>query len=129
MIEDVHGKAIFPQLKGSAMETQTEFQAEMQRFDEQHVTDLMNKISDRFETVRELDTECENYWLKQNPQLALHCYLQMEEWVENMLGLSRYVAEITFRYPNQAFFDQAYRESSDMDEQAEILLSNWIGCF
>lgn len=110
------------------METQTEFQAEMQRFDEQHVTDLMNKISDRLETVRELDIECENYWLKQNRQLALY-YLQMEELVENMLGLSRYVAEITFRYPNQKFFDQAYQKSSDMDEQAEMLLSNWVGCF
>lgn len=52
------------------METQTEFQAEMQRFDEQHVRDLMNKISDRLDTVRELDTECENYWLKRNRQLA-----------------------------------------------------------
>ena len=111
------------------METQTEFQAEMQRFDEQHVRDLMNKISDRLDTVHELDTECENYWLKRNHQLALHCYLQMEEWVENMLGLSRYVAEITFRYPNQKLFDRAYRESSDMVENAEMLLSNWIGCF
>lgn len=111
------------------METQTEFQAEMQRFDEEHVRDLMNKISDRLDTVRKLDTECENYWLKRNRQLFLHCYLQMEELVENMLGLSRYVAEITFRYPNQKLFDRAYRESSDMDEQAEMLLSNWIGCF
>lgn len=111
------------------METQTEFQTEMQRFDEEHVRDLMNKISDRLETVRELDTECENYWLKHNRQLALHCYLQMEELVENMLGLSRYVAEITLRYPNQKLFDQAYQKSSDMDEQAEMLLSNWIGCF
>lgn len=111
------------------METQTEFQAEMQRFDEQHVTDLMNKISDRLETVRKLDIECENYWLKCNHQLALHCYLQMEEWVENMLGLSCYVAEITFRYPNQKLFDRAYRNSSDMVENAEMLLSNWVGCF
>lgn len=111
------------------MENQTEFQAEMQRFDKERVRDLMNKISDRLETVRELDTECENYWLKRNHQLALHCYLQMEEWVENMLGLSRYVAEITFRYPNQKLFDRAYRESSDMVENAEMLLSNWIGCF
>ena len=129
ILKGANGKVIFPQLKGSAMETQTEFQAEMQRFDEQHVTDLMNKISDRLEIVRELDTECENYWLKQNRQLSLHCYLQMEEWVENMLGLSQYVAEITFRYPNQKFFDRAYRDSSDMVEQAEMLLSNWIGCF
>jgi hypothetical protein len=111
------------------METQEQFQAEMQRFDEEHVHDLMNKISDRLKAVRELDTECENYWLKQNHQLALHCYLQMEEWVENMLGLSRYVAEITFRYPSQKLFDRAYCKSSDMVEQAEMLLSNWIGCF
>lgn len=111
------------------METQEQFQAEMQKFDEQHVRDLMNKISDRLDTVRKLDIECENYWLKHNRQLALHCYLQMEEWVENMLGLSRYVAEITFRYPNQKLFDRAYRESSDMIENAEMLLSNWIGCF
>lgn len=111
------------------METQEQFQAEMQKFDEQHVRDLMNKISDRLDTVRKLDIECENYWLKHNRQLALHCYLQMGEWVENMLGLSRYVAEITFRYPNQKLFDRAYRESSDMVENAEMLLSNWIGCF
>lgn len=37
------------------METQEQFQAEMQKFDEQHVRDLMNKISDRLDTVRKLD--------------------------------------------------------------------------
>ena len=128
-MENVNGKAIFPQTKGFAMETREAFQAEMQKFDEEHVRDLMNKLTDRLEAVRELDTETENYWLQRNRQLALHCYLQMEELVENMLGLSRYVAEITFRYPNQKFFDRAYRESSELVEHAEMLLSNWIGCF
>lgn len=111
------------------METQTEFQAEMQRFDEEHVTDLMNKLGERLETIRGLDIECEAYWNRRQYSLGLHTYLQMEEWLENMTGLSRYVAEITFRYPNQKFFDHAYRDSSDMVEQAEMLLSNWIGCF
>lgn len=111
------------------METQEQFQAEMQRFDEQHVTNLMNKLTDRLETIRKLDIECEAYWNRRQYSLGLHTYLQMEEWLENMLGLSRYVAEITFRYPNQIFFDRAYHKSSDLVEHAEALLSNWIGCF
>ena len=111
------------------METKEEFKAEMQRFDEQHVTDLMNKLTDRLETIRTLDTECEAYWNRREYSLGLHTYLQMEEWLENMLGLSRYVAEITFRYPHQKFFDRAYHESSDLVEHAEMLLSNWDGCF
>lgn len=111
------------------METQNEFQAEMQRFDEEHVRDLMNKLTDRLETIRKLDIECEAYWNRKEYNLGLHTYLQMEEWLENMLGLSRYVAEITFRYPNNKFFDRAYRESSDLVEHAEMLLSNWTGCF
>lgn len=113
------------------METQDRevFQAEMQQFDEQHVTDLMNKLTERLETIRTLDIECEAYWNRREHQLGLHTYLQMEEWLENMLGLSRYVAEITFRYPNNKFFDCAYRKSSDLVEHAEMLLSNWDGCF
>lgn len=111
------------------MDTQAEFQAEMQRFDEEHVTDLMNKLEERLETIRTLDIECEAYWNRKQYSLGLHTYLQMEEWLENMLGLSRYIAEITFRYPNQKFFDRAYRRSSDMVENAEMLLSNWIDCF
>lgn len=111
------------------METKEEFEAEMQRFDEQHVTDLMNKLNDRLEIIRTLDIECEAYWNRKEYSLGLHTYLQMEEWLENMLGLSRYVAEITFRYPNQKFFDRAYRESSELVEHAEMLLSNWTGCF